>query len=248
MFTAPMSAIYHSPIVLYVSLILISGMCAKDSWSWENGIIRLVFQPDFFLGLHFEKVLLRRQRKHHALTKWRTLSVDDVTKPAARCDIQYGPITHQNIADAWALQNTVRVLECSDHTYICVIGWGPGGYCSLEQKAGGVRCAVFSMWDGPGKQRVHECSNGSGVRVTGFDSHGTGLRAEKVVQWGTGQDVVMKVTGVRERMGAGGGEIGWRCSCYFMVVEECTWHFVATFRRCGGERVLFVFYFLCSIF
>ena len=67
----------------------------------------------------------------------------------------------------WNLKCTVQVEKSADCTYFMVVGFGPGGYCGIQQLPNNERKAIFSMWNEENIS-VYLVNAGEGVDVTGY--------------------------------------------------------------------------------
>ena len=70
-------------------------------------------------------------------------------------------------AKKWSLKCTVQVEKSADCTYFMVTGFGPGGYCGIQQLPNNERKAIFSMWNQENVS-VYLVNAGEGVDVTGY--------------------------------------------------------------------------------
>ena len=70
-------------------------------------------------------------------------------------------------AKKWSLKCTVQVEKSADCTYFMVAGFGPGGYCGIQQLPNNERKAIFSMWN-QDNISVYLVNAGEGVDVTGY--------------------------------------------------------------------------------
>lgn len=201
----------------------------KDLWTCEAGVIKLQGYEDFYLGLVNEKLLLRKKCSTGDTTKWEMEVIEPKVKPATSCHLQYEPIPTEGLSESWTLENSVRVKNSADCTYFCVVGFGPGGYCGIQQINKNHKAAIFSMWN-DNQHAVAEMERGDAVTIRSFGGEGKGMKAMKSLQWKNEENIRFRVRGKSE---VSGGVVVWRCSCWYRI-EDGEWIFMAAFERPGN--------------
>ena len=163
-------------------------------------------------------------------TEWTIMEVSMIRpKPATSCHFTYKPKCHfkGQLIKSWELECSAVVEQTTDCTYFCLLGWRePGGYCGVQQLPKGVGKAIYSLWNCPGNQ-VKCLEAGEGVKVTGFDGEGTGLKSMRDFDWKVGQKVTFKVKGDF-------ADGTWTCTCNFKT-DGLDWQLMTSFQRSGGK-------------
>ena len=202
------------------------GNTFYNKWMFENGVIKLQADVNFFIGLSDENIVL--QNDENNITKWETEFIECLAKPATSCHLNYRPIPKLDNYNSWTLQNTVCVQRSANTTYFCILGWGPGGYSGIQQIDENHRVVIFSMWNDC-QHNVKVLEYGEGVAVTAFGGEGTGMKAMKDVDWENNQKVTFRVSGKMHNDESG---TFWRCSGWYSI-ENSDWVLMASYERSG---------------
>ena len=107
----------------------------------------------------------------------------------------------------WKLECTVKVEKSADCTYFMVTGFGPGGYCGIQQLPNNERKAIFSVWN-EGYYSVELIKAGENVEVSKFGGEGTGIKTMKRFHWHEDREITFCV---KAHLNDG----FWECACYF---------------------------------
>jgi len=139
----------------------------------------------------------------------------ELPKPATSCHLRFGPELPDYSPEhvkKWSLKCTVQVEKSADCTYFMVTGFGPGGYCGIQQLPNNERKAIFSMWNEENIS-VYLVNAGEGVDVTEFGGEGTGIKTMRDFDWKEGDDITFQVDGQLI-------DGYWFVSCYYFVNEN----------------------------
>jgi hypothetical protein len=142
-----------------------------------------------------------------------------------------------------AFYNEVKVERSAEGTYFAVCGFN-GGYFGIQEKAGGKKVVIFSVWD-PTKgddpkavkeeQRVQVVHQDPEVRVGRFGGEGTGGQSFWDYDWKVGEVyrflVQAKVNGPRTEYAA-----------HFYHPEKKAWKHLATFSTLAKGNTLENYY------
>ena len=154
-------------------------------------------------NFHSENIRLKRSENGQSVKKAglndETIKLEllpmDLPKPATSCHLRYGPELPDYLpsqAKNWSLQCTVQVEKSTDCTYFMVVGFGPGGYCGIQQLPNNKRKAIFSMWN-QDFNSVYLVKAGEGVEVTEFGGEGTGIKTMRNFDWEEGVEITFRV-------------------------------------------------------
>jgi hypothetical protein len=138
-----------------------------------------------------------------------------------------------------AFYNEVTVERSTPGSYYMVCGFNHG-YFGIQEKGGGEKVALFSVWDPtkgddakavPLEQRVEVLHEGKGVQVKRFGGEGTGGQCFFPFDWKVGQTYRFLVTATIE-----GERTAYAGQVY--LPEQKAWKHLVTFRtRTGGEEL-----------
>lgn len=147
-----------------------------------------------------------------------------------------GDCAKDDLSEGWSITNSVQVEESHDCTYFCLLGfqsWKSGGYAGIQQKRGGEKIAIFSVWDSP-THPTTKLSDGDNCLVRGFGHEGVGMQSFKEFKWELGQTVTQTIearrTALEEEVET------WHICCTIQV--ESTKYKMATYEWKGPRNPL----------
>ena len=175
----------------------------KNYLSLKDGSLCLSTNKNLAWNFHAENIPLKRcdidQSIKRANSNEETIKFEvlpmDLPKPATSCHLRFGPELPDFKPDKvkkWSLECTVQVEKSTDCTYFMVVGFGPGGYCGIQQLPKNKRKAIFSMWN-QDYNNVYLVNAGEGVEVTEFGGEGTGIKTMRDFDWKEGEEITFHV-------------------------------------------------------
>ena len=190
----------------------------KCFWTINSSKLCLKSEPSIGLSL-VNDVILGQNQDH--LT-WSFIPVK-LPEPATSCHLRYGPELPEYIdsASKWYLECSVQVEKSGFCTYFMVVGFGPGGYCGIQELHDGRRKAIFSVWNNKNID-VELVEANPEAEVTKFGGEGTGIKTMLDFLWNEGDLVTFKVEGQIV-------DDFWRCSC--KISSNGTDHFMSMVKR-----------------
>lgn len=194
----------------------------KQPWEFKNSRLVLKHDPDTCLVQDGQHV------KQHSLGK-KELLWDFVTvhlpRPATSCHLRYGPELPDWLPSEsqWILECSVIVRNSYDCTYFMVTGWGPGGYCGIQQLPNNERKAIFSMWNEK-TYSVEAVEVGPGVEASKFGGEGTGIKTMLSVDWQEDNLITFKVKAYLI-------DNYWFTECHFSLHENGPFRLMAVLKR-----------------
>ena len=225
-------------------VILGPSKCKASILVLEQGLLKSTERPHLYLVIENGSLVLSRDKKK----AWKydeiklnndlkvaqndteslkfSLVHEDMPKPATSCHLRYE--IQEEIGDNWQLECTVQVENSSDCTYFCVTGWGPGGYCGIQQLPNNKRKAIFSMWNDHFNS-VELIEAGKDVEVSEFGGEGTGIKTMKDFDWLEHENVTFKVCG---NFSNG----FWYCEC--SIIHQGQEELMAILMRPGSTNPL----------
>jgi hypothetical protein len=128
--------------------------------------------------------------------------------------------------------NEITVEESAPYTYFMANGF-QGGYFGIQEHPGGLKYALFSVWDAGSKVEIVDW--GEGVKVGRFGAEGTGANSNFKFQWEIGKPVEFLVHAKVEPPRKPDGPTTTLYSGYLYLPDQGVWKLMSKLRvqPCG---------------